>query len=200
MDNKQLIYYIIGGLIIIILIYIYVSVHNKYFANKRENFVALSGIEGPLTTYDGYGTFNFIFNLNDLPYYDPVYWDASCLYPDIDPMFQPKNEKCGSINFNKKGQIIWDSEREGPVEIQNSSIKAEDDITNINEEVYILTRPTRRQVVPSNYTSYTDLLNADHLEEQLLVKKDRPQASRQPPQPSNYYFPGHHPKAEPRNT
>ena len=51
-------------LTILIIFALYVLLQKK----NIEKFTALTGMQSPLTTYDDYGTFNFMFHFNDLPY------------------------------------------------------------------------------------------------------------------------------------
>src|SRR5687767_7679485 len=62
--------------------------------NNKETFTALVDLN-PLTTYDDYGTFNFLFHTDDFPYYDPTYENLGCsvrTYPDT-PTYIAENAK-----------------------------------------------------------------------------------------------------------
>lgn len=62
-------------LLIIIVIVVYFLVKTNQKSIRTDFFTLLRSIEKPLTSYDDYGTFNFIHHTNDLPYYDPIYDD-----------------------------------------------------------------------------------------------------------------------------
>lgn len=62
-------------LLLIIVIIFYFIIKSNQKINQMDFFTLLRSIEKPLTTYDDYGTFNFIHHINDLPYYDSTYDD-----------------------------------------------------------------------------------------------------------------------------
>jgi hypothetical protein len=81
MDSISQIILICAILVGIIIVYRY------YSTDKTEKFTALSGFN-PLTSYDDYGNFNFIFHEDDLPYYDVGFKRIMCTgnapYTDFD--------------------------------------------------------------------------------------------------------------------
>jgi hypothetical protein len=149
---------------LIIVIYLITAGSISQYEKTREKFVALSGIESPLTTYDGYGTFNFLFNFDDLPYYDPTFENLEYELKDYDPKGQEK--PCGSINDGQPVNVDYD--HDSFIEYDNHKV--------------------RRELVPSNYTKYNYAAPADFGRMHFIVKKDRPQASAYAPEPYNYYF------------
>src|SRR5205823_3078234 len=66
--NIMNIYIVITIIIFIIIFYL--------ITTTKENFTSLVDLN-PLTTYDDYGTFNFILQTDDLPYWNPTYEDMS---------------------------------------------------------------------------------------------------------------------------
>jgi hypothetical protein len=169
--------------IILILVIIYFVVNSKPDSNKPysengvnsnkpypenveniENFTAISGMEGPLTTYDDYGTFNFLFHTDDLPYYDPTYFNLLCSYRDYVP---DNGRKCGSLTG--KQNVDEDFNSDSFIDFEGWKV--------------------RRELIPSNYSNknYADA-DFDRNQLHLAIKKDRPQASAYPPQPHNVYF------------
>lgn len=150
-------------LILVIIAIVYIRYHNNTIS---ENFVALSGISSPLTTYDSYGTFNFLFNTNDLPFYDQTYDDMGCNFKEPAPI---SKTACGTSHGSNL-PIINDFNRDTFIEYDGQKI--------------------RRDLIPANYSidqSYADA-KFDRNQLHLVVKKDRPRASAQPPQPHNIYF------------
>lgn len=159
--------YVIVTLIIVIAIMIYFV--NKLFFSRNENFTALGPIGQPLVTYDDYGTFNFIFHTDDLPYYDHEYDDLEYNYKDFDTVdLNTNSKKCGSFNC-----ILTKNE-------------------NFNKDSFIdyQGNKVRRELVPMNYFMNDQYADADFERNQLhlAIKKDRPRQSAQPPQPYNVYF------------
>lgn len=131
----------------------------KYLVFKQlEKFTSLTEIQMPLATYDDYGTFNFLLQTNDFPYYDPTYQNLTNNFTNIDSKtdINPLN-KCETknesefINYDGKNKL-------------------------------------RRKLKPSNYTDYNFVSDADFKNVHLLVKKDRPKQSFQPPQPHNVFY------------
>ena len=155
--NKYLIF-----IILIIVFILYLEYYNK---NITENFVALSGIESSLTTYDSYGTFNFLFNTNDLPYYDPTYDNLGCDFREPAPK---SKTSCGSVLMTAGS--VEDFSRDTFIEYEGQKV--------------------RRNLVPANYSEEQSFADAkfDRNQLHLAIKKDRPRASAQPPQPHNIYF------------
>uniref|UniRef100_A0A6C0LT06 Uncharacterized protein n=1 Tax=viral metagenome TaxID=1070528 RepID=A0A6C0LT06_9ZZZZ len=155
-------------IIIFMIIIIYKCYNNKIHSNV-EKFTALSGIEVPLTTYDDYGTFNFLFNLDDFPKFDHTYDQMAGWFTNWDPhKFAEQPKKCGSRNnLQSKDEIFKDS-----------FIKFDGD------------HKLRRELVPANYINNNNFADADFDRNQLhlAVKKDRPRASAHSPQPYNIYF------------
>ena len=153
-------------LIIILVVWILIKYNNTSIKESIENFTAISGIEQPLTTYDDYGTFNFLLQTDDLPYYDPTYENLGDDYRDYDPDGQKKT--CGlstsklskNENFNKDSFIDYHGLK------------------------------VRRELVPSNYNKNNMYADADFDRNQLhlCVRKNRPRESAYPPQPHNIYF------------
>src|SRR5579862_2875114 len=80
--------------IIILVSVLCIIIYFVIYTTKKENFTSLVGPSKPLTTYDDYGTFNFIFHMDDLPYYNPTYED---LGDDF------KNYSDGAKNFKYGG-------------------------------------------------------------------------------------------------
>lgn len=148
--------------ICIIAVLFYVKYHNM---SVKEKFVALTGIESQLTTYDSYGTFNFLFNTNDLPYYDPTYDNLGCEFREKAPV---SLTTCGTghgttlpyDDFNTDSFIEYEAQK------------------------------VRRNMVPYNYWIEQSFADAkfDRNQLHLAIKKDRPRASAVPPKPQNYYF------------
>jgi hypothetical protein len=158
---------IISLIILIIIIYLLVSKSNTSTKSDIEKFTGLNGIESPLTTYDDYGTFNFILQIDDLPYYDPEYYNLLWKYKDFKPSLAGKL-KCGSRNgFPPKA---FDFDKDSFIDFEGIKV--------------------RRTLVPENYSKDNQYAPADFGKSQtnLLVKLDRPRASAQPPQPYNIYF------------
>jgi hypothetical protein len=155
-------------LIILFIIIYFVVLRSMNKINKEtEHFTAISGMEQPLTTYDDYGTFNFLLQIDDFPYYDDTYEDMGCEFSNYNPIGQAK--KCGSRNG-------WQSRDE-----------------NFNKDSFIKydgCHKVRRELVPSNYEKNNIYADADFDRNQLhlLIKKDRTRASEHPPQPYNIYF------------
>ncbi len=165
--------------------------YNSDKKSQMEQFTALSGFE-PLTSYDDYGTFNFILHINDLPYYDAKgFGSIFCGKPDYVPT---KTKLRGSVNPTAP----------------NSDLKVDFDFDSdsfINYQGF----KVRRELIPSNYATRTDKYDrsgrsgrseysvADFGSDRAhwLIKKNRPRASSQPPEPLNYYFSPRHEKYEP---
>jgi hypothetical protein len=169
--DMEMTQYIALILLVVLVIIIYlIATSNKYSSltdQTTESFTALRGIESPLTTYDDYGTFNFILQTDDLPYYDPTYDDMGCAYKDYVKV-KGQGEKCGNI----------------------MDLSARDENFNHDSFIDFGGRKVRRELVPANYNKEWQYADADFDRNQLhlAIKKDRPQASAVPPQPHNVYF------------
>ena len=55
--------------ILVVMYYFFVGYYNGTINRRIEKFTSLNGLN-PLTTYDDYGTFNFILQTDDFPYYE----------------------------------------------------------------------------------------------------------------------------------
>lgn len=165
----------ISYLPLLLLIILIISL-SYFVSSSNENFTKLTGFN-PLVSYDDYGTFNGIMHTNDivsfkrpnlsmregsvLPYYDPTYNNMTCIIND----YQESDDYLNNIEAREN--INFDSF------ISNDGL-----------------HKVRRNLVPKNYTEHTHHANAefDLNQRHLAIKKDRPQASQQPPQPHNIYF------------
>jgi len=170
---------------VFLIIYFIIKRYNRSIDQSVEKFTALSGIQQPLTTYDDYGTFNFLLHINDLPYYDSTYEDMSDDYRDYD-----KNGQ------SKQPEVLYERSR-------SKMSKNE----NFNKDSFINFRgvKVRRELIPANYSppdfmgiigknfnngKHNNYADADFDRNQLhlAIKKDRPKESAYPPQPYNIYF------------
>ena len=66
-------------IIVILFFYFYGKYYNRKIKSEIERFTTLNGLN-PLTSYDDYGTFNFILQTDDLPYYNPKYEKMGCCF------------------------------------------------------------------------------------------------------------------------
>lgn len=144
--------------VIVILIIVFLLI-----TKSKEPFTALGPIQGTLTSYDDYGTFNFIHHFNDFPWYDSTYSDMGC---------SMKNDSIGlswKCCDNNKIQCNKDGLR--------SYIKYDGDTL-------------RRKMIPSNYSDHPEYADADFTKNMLhiLVRPDRPKTASSPPQPYNIYY------------
>lgn len=156
---------LIAVIILMTLLYLIIFWHNQQIKKEIDNFTILTNIEGPLTTYDDYGTFNFILQTDDLPYYDPTYHEMTNKLDQCDKTCEHNKIFC------KKCQQTRD------IIPTNRFFCTED-----NE-------PIRKELVPANYTDGMHYAsNTFNQKNYLLIKKDRPKTSSKPPQPFNYYF------------
>ena len=153
------IYMIIMLFFIMIGIISLVYMSNANLTKQIENFTTLSGFN-PLTNYDDYGTFNFIFHENDLPYFDPGFASIFCGEPDYVPGPPRKPKFTFDLGFDQDSFIDYQGFK------------------------------VRRELVPSDYTKGMEYGNANFNPAQpdVMVRKDRPRASAEPPQAHNYYF------------
>jgi len=73
-------------ILIIVIIIITIFVHDtiKETEHQIEAFTVANNMQGPLLNYDDYGTFNFLFHTDDLPYYDPTYEWMGCDFTNWD--------------------------------------------------------------------------------------------------------------------
>jgi len=133
-----------------------------FFVYKRniEHYTALVGLN-PLTTYDDYGTFNGILQMDDFPYWDPTYENMGCSVKTYSDPHGEYFKKCGI---------------QGPENVDLDSF-----INFDGDKV-------RRELIPSNYYKHLDLGNADFKTEHILVNRENPRLSAQPFQPSNIYY------------
>ncbi|XWV26273.1 putative orfan [Tupanvirus soda lake] len=90
--------------IIIFAIYWLTQSSSTIIKNNPEFFTILKGIQNPLTSYDDYGTFDFIHHTNDLPYYDPTYNNMINLTKTY-TKYPNKMPKWSGENFSKDGFI-----------------------------------------------------------------------------------------------
>ena len=147
-------------LIIFIVIFILLFV---VFKNNKEKFTALVGLN-PLTTYDDYGTFNFLFHMDDFPYYNPTYENLGCsvrTYPN-NPEYVAKNAKT-------------------PGKFRQSVIPRGTFIDFEGDKV-------RRELVPENYSKNMDYGHAQFVTNQMYINKKNPRLSMYAPVPVNEYI------------
>ena len=157
---NRYIFYLVG---ICILIGILIIRNNKRIEKEIEKFTALRGISSPLTTYDDYGTFNFLLSTNDLPYYDPTYEDLQMTAKDYNPKGQKRTCK---LNAQR---VTEDFCKDSFIDFEGFKV--------------------RRELVPENYSKHAYMdANFDKNQLHLVIKKDRPRLSSNPPQPVNIYF------------
>lgn len=152
-------------ILILILIFGLVSISiyraASSYAGESESFTALVGLN-PLTTYDDYGTFGGILQMDDLPYYDQGFKRMICGKPDYDPNSPESARRLGG----QEPSTDFDS--------------------FINYQGF----KVRRELTPSNYinTDQYSIADFDKVKEVWLIKKDRPKASSRPPEAHNYHF------------
>jgi len=127
------------------------------YAPEPEAFTALVGLN-PLTTYDNYGTYGDILQLDDLPYYDAGFKSMICGKPD----YEPEAPRLGGQ------QVRTDSDSF----ISYQGFKVRRELTPSN-------------YVDTDQYSIADF---DKVKEVWMIKKDRPKASSAPPEPQNYHF------------
>lgn len=160
---------IIIATIILTIVGLLIYISNSKLKKQTENFTSLIGLN-PLTTYDDYGTFNFILHTNDLPYYDKGFAG----------MFCPTAYRAKALTrFSGKSDYV--------PKIRKPNINANIDFdadSFIGYEGF----KVRRDLVPSNYTIGNDYGNADLSQRDFSILIDRPMASINPPEPRNYYF------------
>jgi len=148
---------IIASITCIILYFIIVTKKNK------ENFTALVGLN-PLTTYDDYGTFNFLFHTDDFPYYDPTYENLGC-----NVRTYPNTAQYREKNFKQSGQF------DQIIVPENTFINFEGD-------------KVRRELVPENYSQNMDYGSAKFKTNQMYINKKNPRWSMYAPEPFNTYI------------
>jgi hypothetical protein len=176
------IYNIIIILIILIVIVLLVNYSNFCIATQVEQFTALSGFN-PLTSYDDYGTFNFILHTDDMPYYDKGFATLFCGKPDYVPgePLQPHWD----VDFH------WD--RDSFIDYEGYKVRRELIPSNYYKgELSGTLAPSQAQArsargIPMNGDNLADA-DFDSGEEYIAIRKDRPKASAQPPVQFNYYF------------
>lgn len=158
------------GLILIVFVFVIVILFIK--CKSKENFTALSGLN-PLTSYDDYGTFNFILHTDDMPYYDKGFASIFCGKPDY---VKEKPKPGGSVN-PAADWPEWDTTDLKPY-------------FNFDSDSFIdyIGYKVRRDLVPSNYADHMLYGRADFKTDQILINKMRPKESLVAPQPHNYYF------------
>jgi len=131
--------------------------------DNKEKFTALVDLN-PLTTYDDYGTFNFLFHTDDFPYYDPTYENLGCsvrTYPDT-PAYIAENAK----DAGKFRQSVVP--RGTFIDFQGDKV--------------------RRELVPENYSKNMDYGNAKFVTNQMYINKKNPRQSMYAPVPVNEYI------------
>lgn len=149
---------ILVGCIILSLFLVYYFI---FRVSKSESFTALTGLN-PLTSYDDYGTAAGIYHFDDLPYYDKGFKSMICGNPDYVPDRIPR-----------LGGIYPDEHADHPDSfIGYQGFKV------------------RRELLGSNYNDLDVYSPAsfDMIQKEWLIKKDRPQASSQAPEASNYHI------------
>lgn len=143
--------------IIIVIYYCYTNYYDTSIKNDIEQFTTLNGLN-PLTTYDDYGTFNFLLHTNDLPYYDPTYAKMGCCFKTYDGSTVKK--PC----FSRKE--VYD----------------EDSFINYNDD------NLRREVLGSNYADDLDIGSSMFGNSRMFINLSNPKISSQPPSSSNWKF------------
>lgn len=131
--------------------------------NNKEKFTALVDLN-PLTTYDDYGTFNFLFHMDDFPYYNPTYENLGCSVRTY-----PNTPKYVAENAKEPGQF-------------RQSIVPRDTFINFEGD------KVRRELVPENYSKNMDYGNAKFVTNQMYINKKNPRLSMYAPVPSNEYI------------
>ena len=174
--------------IFIIVILLILCKYNNDTQSQIEKFTAFSGLN-PLTSYDDYGTFNFILQTDDLPFYDKGYMSIFCGEPDYVPPSHPKLR--GSVNptaSHSDLKVDFDFDSDSFISYQGFKV--------------------RRDLIPSNYNSASS--GAEYARADFgsgpdpdnsvwLINKMRPRESSVPPEPRNFYFSRHPRKGPPRN-
>lgn len=169
-------------LIIIIAIIFSICKYNSEQKIQIEKFTAFSGLN-PLTSYDDYGTFNFILHTDDMPYYDKGYGSIFCGKPDYVPPCKPKLR--GSVNptaDHSDLKVNFDFDSDSFISYQGFKV--------------------RRNLIPSNYND-SDYAKADFGStpdpdnSTWIINKLRPKESSDPPKPRNWYFNVHTKKYKP---
>lgn len=140
--------------------YFFVGYYNGTINRRIEKFTSLNGLN-PLTTYDDYGTFNFILQTDDFPYYDSTYEELGCCY------------KTGIKNKTPKGPLCKSQIRDYDKDV----------FFNFEED------KVRKFLPGANYSDHRDLGSAIFGDSQLFVNLFNPKLSSQPPEPFNWEFP-----------
>jgi hypothetical protein len=174
--------YIIAILAIIIGLIFIINYSNTNVTSQIEQFTANVGLN-PLTSYDDYGTFNFIFHTDDLPYYDKGFASLFCGKPDYVPgkPLQPHWD----VDFH------WD--RDSFIDYEGFKVRRELIPANYSNGELKGTLTTGQSQargargIPMDGTHFAD---ADFTsgEAYIAIRKDRPRASAEPPVQSNWYF------------
>lgn len=112
-------------LVIIAFIIYWITTNTNTIEKNKEYFTMLMGFQKPLTTYDDFGTFNFLLHTNDLPYYDPTYDRMSDIMIHKDRSKRIKNN-IGEVPFN------YSKDRYAQIESNNIM----DDHTRIAPQAY----------------------------------------------------------------
>ena len=169
-----------NAIILVLLIVVICLILSKYNTDKKsqiEQFTAFSGLN-PLTSYDDYGTFNFLLHTDDEPYYDKGYASIFCGKPDYVPPLHPKLK--GSVNPTASDsdlKVNFDFDSDSFISYQGFKV--------------------RRDLIPSNYNSAdSGAMQAkadfgsgpDPDDSTWLINKMRPKESSKPPKPMNWYF------------
>ena len=132
------------------------------FKDNTEKFTTLVGLN-PMTTYDDYGTFNFLFHTDDLPYYNPKYENLGCsvrTYPNT-PEYIAENAKT-------------------PGKFRQSVIPRGSFIDFQGDKV-------RRELVPENYSRDLDYSDANFKTNHMYINKKNPRLSMYAPVPMNEF-------------
>ena len=149
-----------------VVIYYLIQFNSKSKTEDVEKFVALSGIQDPLTTYDDYGIFNGIYQMNDFPYYDHTYEDLFYRLKEKKPTYM---KDPGSILLPRNNIEDFDTDH----------------------YIFFDGKRVRRELVPYNYTDNPHFADADfdqRTQNYILVNPARERRSSVPPWPSNVYF------------
>jgi len=146
-------------LFIVIGYYFFVRYYNGTINQKVERFTSLNGLN-PLTTYDDYGTFNFILQTDDLPYYDPTYEKMGCCYKTFHKQPAPKGPLCQSLirDYDKDSFIDFDQDK------------------------------VRRELVGANYSDHLDYGSSIFGDSHMFINLFNPKLSSLPPEPFNFEF------------
>lgn len=149
------IYMITISIIIIIAIGLIICNSNLKLKKQAEKFTALVGLN-PLTTYDDYGTFNFLLHTDDLPYYDKGFAGMFCGKPDYVPEIR-KPDINTNIDFDTDSFISYEGfkvRRElVPSNYVDGSKYGNIDL-NENDRIIIKNRPKASILPPAPHNYY----------------------------------------------